>query len=212
MKNNIQQLQPEQIIVPSEYGLGNESILKIYFRLFDRGHGADLPPIIVTSSKFDQNLLPPAKNYERSIRVLEEWERKGMYVNPGARNFSKKCFERAMAKYSGILEKIAQFNKDGARYFLLDGNHRSAAATLTHQPISALELQTDEDLEEVRKMVGRGELFDFKRECASLVELIGSFYEFCKDRLEDFSTVRERIDELTSNGDLPKYMTERYLR
>ncbi|MBI1970448.1 hypothetical protein HYS47_01750 [Candidatus Woesearchaeota archaeon] len=40
-------LQPEQIIVPGEYELGNESIVKIYFRVFDAGHGVDLPPVIV---------------------------------------------------------------------------------------------------------------------------------------------------------------------
>jgi len=40
-------LKPEQIIVPGEYELGNESILKIYFRIFERGHGKDLPPVLV---------------------------------------------------------------------------------------------------------------------------------------------------------------------
>lgn len=205
-------LQPEQIIVPGEYELGNESILKIYFRVFDRGHGEDLPPAIVTSSRFDQNLLPPAREYKRCMRAIEEDEKKGEYVNPGRRNHDRKCYEEGMAEYLGILEKVAQFDKNGVGYFLLDGNHRSAAATLTYQPISALELQADEDLEEVRKMVKKGELFDFKREDTSLVELVGSFYEFCKDELEDFNTIKERINRLTSNGDLPKYMKERYLR
>jgi len=30
--------------------------------------------------------------------------------------------------------------------------------------------------------------------------------------IEDFNTVRERINRLTSNGDLPRYMKDRYLR
>src|SRR3989338_8017783 len=84
-------LQPEQIIVPGEYELGNESILKIYFRVFDRGHGGDLPPIIVTSSQFDQSLLPPAKEYDRCIRLIEKNERKGEYVHPDSRNYVKRC-------------------------------------------------------------------------------------------------------------------------
>ena len=205
-------LQPEQIIVPGEYELGDESILKIYFRVFDRGHGGDLPPVIVASSHFDQSLLPPAKEYERSIRLIEEWERKGEYVNPGSRAHTKKCYDNNIAEYSGIIEKIAQFNEAGARYILLDGNHKSAAATLTHQPISALEIQADTDLEEIRRMVEGGELFDFKINNPSLVELVGEFYNFCNNRLEDVNTVRERINRLTVNGDLPQYMKERYHR
>ncbi len=40
-------LNPTQLIVPGEYELGNKSILNIYFRVFNRGHGDDLPPVIV---------------------------------------------------------------------------------------------------------------------------------------------------------------------
>lgn len=60
-------------------------------------------------------------------------------------------------------------------------------------------------------MVKKGELFDFKREETRLVNLVASYYDFCKNRVDDFNTVRERIDKLTSNGDLPQYMKDRYL-
>lgn len=43
-------LQPEQVLVPGEYGLHNEDLLKVYFRVSERGHGQDLPPVLVCSS------------------------------------------------------------------------------------------------------------------------------------------------------------------
>jgi len=66
-------------------------------------------------------------------------------------------------------------------------------------------------------MVKRGELFDFKRPETSLRKLVLSFEEYLLGdrtgyniKINDCRTVRERIDELTSNGDLPGYMKDRY--
>ena len=44
------ELQPEQIIVPGEYELSNETALRVYFDLCSRGHSKVLSPVIVTSS------------------------------------------------------------------------------------------------------------------------------------------------------------------
>ena len=79
-------------------------------------------------------------------------------------------------------------------------------------------------------MVERGEIFDFKREETSIYHLRRSFVAHCLNLdvrendgniifpadgsswLRYTKSVKERIDELTSNGDLPQYMKERYLR
>lgn len=121
-----------------------------------------------------------------------------------------------------ITQDYAQFRRviQGAPFYLLDGNHKSAAATLTHNPIYALELQSSKDIKEVRRMIRCGELFDFKRPETSLEEIATAFEEYClgeansigRGKMGNVRTVRQRIDELASNGDLPAYMKERYHR
>lgn len=199
MKRKI--LQPEQIIVPGEYKLGNESILKIYFRVFDIGHGEDLPPTIVAHKNAADVLLDTAELNTSGINY---------------RNY-KTFYEN----YNRIL-KSAFYS--GAKYFLLDGNHKSVAAALTHMPISALELREDEDIKKGKQMVERGELFDWTIPGETLEESMGKLKDCLARYLSNVDginlngtvidtyplTVRERVNELTSNGDLPQYMKERY--
>lgn len=211
-------LKPEQIIVPGEYELGNESILKIYFRILERGHGKDLPPVVVTTLE-NIDKIKVKKWLEDSEYGFRKWE------EPRLRDQLYSGTLEARRKDYEILFKVLEKTP----YMLIDGNHRTAAATLTHKPISALEVQTDEDLEEVRRMVKRGEIFDFKRDETSIYHLRRGFIAYClelnireydgnitfpadgRSWLRYTKSIKERIDELTSNGDLPQYMKERYL-
>ncbi|MBW3003404.1 hypothetical protein KY337_02485 [Candidatus Woesearchaeota archaeon] len=213
-------LQPEQIIVPGEYELGNESILKIYFRVFDKGHGENLPPVIVVRSDLrsenqrKKDLKNKLNDLQRSLSRYDPFEM--MYVT--GLISQKERDLRQIDVLKGVYDRFAAIIGQSP-YYLIDGNHRSAAAALTHQPIYALELQSSRDLNEVRKMVKKGDLFDFKRPEKSLTRLVKSFEEWCigegclsSGHIDDVMTVRERIDALTSNGDLPQYMKERYHR
>ncbi len=209
-------LKPSQIIVPGEYELGNESILKIYFRIFERGYGNCLPPAIVTQTGNIQEIIDWLENEKYG---LKRWEKPDL----------------KWQLYTGTLEARRKDYKDlfsilkKHPFMLIDGNHKSVAATLTHNKISALEVETDEDLEMVRKMVEQGELFDFKREETSLYNLRRSFITYCLDlsfRESDGSipisgdsspqiryteTVEQRVNEMVSNNNLPEYMIEKYL-
>lgn len=210
-------LKPEQIIVPGEHYLGNESILKIYFRIFEKGHGNDLPPIVVTNPVHFDYFQRLDIELENDISSLSDWPKRNptvtLYdINREIQRFKINC-QRQKEMYFPIMDKLKKYSDNCNNiYLLLDGNHRTTAATLAHKPISALEVQTDEDLEEVRKMVKRRELFDFKRDEKSLSELINSFYKHCRFHIEEVKSVKERIDELTSNGDLPQYIKDRYLK
>jgi len=202
-------LEPEQIIVPGEYELGNESILKIYYRIFEKGHGNDLPPVIVTTLGKTDEFINWLENENLGIRY---WEEKIPRVVEARRRDYNTLFS--------ILEK--------SPYMLIDGNHRSAAATLTHIPISTLEIQSDKDFAEIEKMIVKGNLFDFKREERSLYHLRRSFIANCLDidvrehdgdimihnttesTLKYNKAVKERVDGLVSNGDLPQYMIDKY--
>jgi len=108
--------------------------------------------------------------------------------------------------YAQLIEKTSQ-----ASYYLIDGNHRAVAAALTHNPIYAIELQNDKDLNKVRKMVKCGELFEFNRDETSLQELVLEFDDYLLNNIEDCMTIQQRVDKLTSNGDLPEYIKIKYL-
>ena len=206
-------LQPEQIIVPGEYELGNESIFKIYFRVFDRGHGGDLPPVIISKHNVLEDNIE--KRMRSAVQAVLSWRD---HAKSSGAVFADDTADEKIRKIMDIYPLFLTKTRE-SEYYLIDGNHKSAAATLTHQPIYALELQSNKDLAEVRRRVRKGELFDFKRPETSLRKLILSFEEYILGdhygndmHIEDFNTVRERINRLTSNGDLPRYMKDRYLR
>ena len=202
-------LQPEQIIVPGEYELGNESILKIYFRIFDRGHGKDLPPVVVVNSGLITKQARQERLQEQIVYMKKSEEANEKIHAPYGASYlmAKPAIQETEERYRKIEGKL-----ESAPYYLIDGNHRTAAAALTHSPISALELQGDGDFEEIKKMIERGKLFDFKRPETSLQTLVLEFENCVLKYIECCKTIRERIDELISNGNLPPYMKERYHR
>lgn len=76
MKERI--LQPNQILVPEGYEVGREEILKIYFRVFDKGRGYDLPPSIVINRRLArENALKGYINRDRVERIYTEIEQSG---------------------------------------------------------------------------------------------------------------------------------------
>lgn len=215
-------LQPEQIIVPNEYELGNEAILKIYFRIFEKGHGSDLPPVIVTRFKEADAWVRRIEDGKNGL-CAQELEPRGL-LDEYEREETRRTVEARRQDYRTLFSLLEQ-----SPYFLADGNHKTAAATLARRHIPALELETDQDLERIREMVEQGELFDFPREEETLEELTRSFLSQCLDfelrpdgvysiplattsSLTYTQSVRERVDALVRNEDLPQYMREHYLK
>ncbi|MBI2665757.1 hypothetical protein HYX12_04000, partial [Candidatus Woesearchaeota archaeon] len=141
-------LEPEQIIVPGECELGDESILKIYFRIFEKGHGEDLPPVIVVSNDIIKPRSRRGRLNEEIRRIKMAENEKRIVSNPyyggSSYTFAEPVIRNIRERYAKLEEKLGS-----APYYLIDGNHRTTAATLTHSPIYALELQTNRDLNEV---------------------------------------------------------------
>ncbi len=235
-------LPPEQVLVPGEYELHSEDLLKVYFRIFERGHGQDLPPVLVCPSNL-LSLSERSSLYLGPVRESLGWLRShlgGWLADYTEDDSIDSLLAKVRAARSGVSgvhygycedverdmleyrERIAAFEQriGECSYFLLDGNHRSAAATLAHQPIYALEIKTDEDLAEARRMVDRGELFNFERPESSVKEVYTSFVHYLvgeqasqfAGHMDDLRTVKERIDGFASGDDLPGYMKERYSR
>lgn len=182
MKKRI--LQPEQLIVPYEYEVGNEDILEIYYRIFKKGHGNDLPPVLVARpSHSDRNLL------------LNTFVRKDL-----------------LEEYFKTIDEM------GDIFYLMDGNHRGIAATLNHKPIRALELQNDADLENIEKMTERGEYLGMPKFPTLYIGSANTRLSALATCFEDgqhnrkILTLKERVERLASNGDIPKHMIAGYLK
>ena len=204
-------LQPGQIVVPAEYELGDESSLKRYFEMYHYGQG-DVPPIIVAKAN-------TIKEKERQQRLRNRLHRIDKWGAMSPLNYLQATHYIASIQdefrwYSTLIKH--------APYCLLDGNHRSTAATLTHSPIQAIELHCDEDVAQIKKMIEEGDLSGHGslETSHSLRDLVLSFEEFClggkttlnnMGRMKDVRTVKDRIDKLVSEGRLPRYMAEQYL-
>jgi len=61
-------------------------------------------------------------------------------------------------RHNDILNKFLE-KHPSAEYFLLDGGHKSTAATLSHQPLPVLVIEKDSDFKEAHKLESEGELF-----------------------------------------------------
>ena len=205
-------LQPEQVLVPGELEVGNENILQIYFHLFSQGLGERLPPIAVVH----YSVVSPAMRKRRLKRFenrLQKWpEQFNLYKEYYA---NEKRME--VEKYKANLAVLCD-RSEHAPYYLIDGNHRSTAAALAHQPLHALELQTNRDIAEIRHQVRIGNYFNFKQEETSLRRLVERFEEWIigmgkentNHHIDELLTVRERVDRLIAEKALPAYMIKSY--
>lgn len=63
--------------MPGEYSLGNESILKIYHRIFESGYGNCLPPVIVAKSDVKIENLEPGLEFIEVIQFIIDCEHEG---------------------------------------------------------------------------------------------------------------------------------------
>ena len=198
-------LCPEQLLATSQLTPEDMLPFKIYYRVFQRGYGDCLPPIIVAKIKDSQYWIDQLElKYEEWVSTkseIVEWRRQDY--------------------------RMFFSNLTDTPYFILDGNHRALAATLTHQPINALELQSDEDIQRIKTMLKNGELFFFPHNVKTVLELEGLFIEHSLSltaipphhsliantgyQLKRMRSVRKRADLLCHNKLLPSYVVELYL-
>ena len=47
------------------------------------------------------------------------------------------------------------------KYILCDGSHKTTALTLTHNPINAMLIETDDDIRQFKDLIDTGEIFSF---------------------------------------------------
>lgn len=111
-------------------------------------------------------------------------------------------------KFNALLNDFLKKNP-GSEYFLLDGCHKTTAATLSKKMIPVVVVEKDDDLQEARKLVETGEFFGWYKIEDSIKEKID---DLVKHHLgtEKILTVEEKTKLYVKNKDVPDYMISFY--
>lgn len=210
------ELSPNQIIPLDGTIFGNKAVLNIYFDICQKGLKDSLPPALVVGANL--RYLPPIVNAaeckSEKARIKKSDYSKGMeYYRDKALIKNEVWFNKRLGEYSCLISQIVNLYEDKeARYFLIDGNHKATAETLTHNNISALELETTKDLRDVRGMVKKGELYslnpDLESKYKTFDELMASVYDHIKG--SKLVTFEDRVKELVKDQEIPKHMLDTY--
>jgi hypothetical protein len=213
MKNLM--LKPEEVLCPGEYDQFTPETVRMYFHMDKKGHAADWPQIIVVKSGPQAEMVAW---FETKIReFMHEGENRPWepaQKNAAQKNASSNIFRKVYMHFLNAAEK--------SPYFLIDGNHRTIAATLAHSPIHSLEVERNEDIGEIEQMVARGDLLGFPHEVKTVDELRNDFianctdmYEFKRDGNKNWGVAmnpavqyvksfKDRVSELVLNDELAR--------
>ncbi|MDP7247493.1 MAG: hypothetical protein QF741_02615 [Candidatus Peribacteraceae bacterium] len=99
-------------------------------------------------------------------------------------------------------------NNPQVDFFLLDGSHKTTAATLARTPLSVIVFEKDEDIQEAKELVIKGELLSLTvgDSIQENVEILKGYF----DKKPTFQTVEEKTLLLVEKGKIPNYMIEFY--
>ncbi len=199
-------LTPAQVFATNEFDAEAELALKIYYRVFQRGSGECLPPILVGTIK------SPSEWVRRLEQGYERWERD-----------EQETVQMRRREYWILFQKLREIP-----YYILDGNHRALAAALNRRNLNALQVDSDEDLSSINWMLAEGELFSFPHKAKSIETLEGLFVQHFlnlnnippnhalvtsqKLSVEELVPVATLADELCRQKKLPSYMARNYAR
>jgi len=171
----VNELNSNQIVTLNDFPVHHEQCLKIYFRIFQKGHGV---------------IVPPCPVINKSIGV------------PFIHHKGKK-----IKQYNQALTHFLETHPQ-VEYFLLDGSHRTTAATLCYKKIPVLIFESDIDITQAEKLVARGELFSLTTG-KTIKEIIKVLQQHFLKTLK-FETVAEKTERMVKKRILPKYMIDMY--
>jgi len=107
-------------------------------------------------------------------------------------------------KYNMLLKNFLKKHPQ-AEYFLIDGSHKTTAATLSHKLIPTVAIEDDKDLAEAKKLIKTGEFFGWYSVENSIKEV---FDALAKHHFETrkFLTVEDKTKLMVKNKYVPNYM------
>lgn len=111
-------------------------------------------------------------------------------------------------KYNSILRKFLEDNPN-AEYFLLDGGHKSTAATLVHQLIPAIIIENEADFKKIHDLISSGEIFGWYDIGNSIQNVISKLLEH-HFNTKKFQTIEDKVKLMIQDNNIPKYMAKIY--
>lgn len=110
-------------------------------------------------------------------------------------------------KLKNLFRKFERKNPE-ARYFLLDGSHKTTAATLLHKRIPVMIFKSDMDIHSAKKLVEEGEIMSLTTG-ATMGEAINILKRHF-NKTKRFQTVEEKTNRMIRIKKLPVYMIKVY--
>ena len=99
-------------------------------------------------------------------------------------------------------------NNPEAEFFLLDGSHRTTAATLTRSTLSVTLLSSDEDIRQAKQVKYKGELYYLRLE-ETIDEAIANLIAHFRGT-KAFQTVQQKTDKMADEEVIPHTMIRCY--
>ena len=97
-----------------------------------------------------------------------------------------------------------------AKYFLLDGSHRTTAACLTKNKINAMVIKSEKDIREAKSLAQSGEHLQCLLD-ATIKKIIADLIKHFEKK-SYFETVEQKTRRMVAEKVIPKYMILNYKR
>jgi len=159
------------------------------------------------SVDYHRPIIPPLKVFQKiGPYIREDFESMGQPYGiaiTGASCIGKTTFAKELSKYLK--------ENPHAEYFLLDGGHKTTAATLSHSLIPVWVIEKDQDFQEAKKLIKTGELFGWYKTGETVKSALD---ELAKHHFgtKNFLTVEDKTKVMVKKRDIPDYMISTYKR
>jgi hypothetical protein len=107
-------------------------------------------------------------------------------------------------RYNVLLNDFLNKNPN-VQYFLLDGSHKTTAATLSKKMIPVVVIEQDKDFKEAKKLIKSGDFFGWYSVENSIKDAIHTLVKHHRGS-EKFLTVEDKSKLLVKNKDIPYYI------
>tara|TARA_Y100000034_G_scaffold131884_1_gene193594 strand:+ start:786 stop:1322 length:537 start_codon:yes stop_codon:yes gene_type:complete len=110
--------------------------------------------------------------------------------------------------YNTFLKKYLEKNPK-AEYFLLDGGHKSSAATLAHKKIPVFVISNNQDLKKAKKLKTSGKLLGWHTIEKSIKDVMKDLTKH-HFGTKEFLTVEDKVRRMVKNKDISKHLIHFY--
>ncbi len=116
-------------------------------------------------------------------------------------------------KYNEKLKKFLDSHKE-VEYIVLDGNHKTTAATLAKRKIPITIIEKDEDFKELKELQNKGEILGFHNIPSSVNSMLNSLNISLREYYSPnfgFNSVLEKTRKLVKTNQIPDYMKKYFI-